>query len=224
MTTRKSATDKGFIIFTDQLPLLSCIDDASLGKAIKLLLQNFDTLEELKNNDTVKLAYELIATNIRRYREQSIKAREDGLKGGNPTVKGGVKGTHKGGVKGTHKGTVKGTVKQQDNTIHNITIQNNTIKEINNKDNNIELLGEFKNVKLTKEEIEKVKNIYQDKFSDAIELLSNYIASSGKKYKSHYAVLGKHNWVYSEIFKNNKSSEKLDISKMSDEELYNMVF
>ena len=80
-----------------------------------------------------------------------------------------------------------------------------------------ELQSDFK-------KIEKVKNIYNEKFSDAIELLSNYIASSGKKYKSHYAVLGKHNWVYSEIFKNSKSSEKFDISKMSDEELYNMVF
>ena len=42
--------------------------------------------------------------------------------------------------------------------------------------------------------------MYKEKFGKAIEILSSYIASSGKKYKSHYAVLGKHNWVYKRIF------------------------
>lgn len=86
MTMRKTATDNGFIIFKDQLSLLKLIPDDQLGKAIKLLLENFDDLPEL--ND---IAYEMFATNVRRYREQSLKAREDGLKGGNPTLKGTLK-------------------------------------------------------------------------------------------------------------------------------------
>ena len=90
MTMRKTATDNGFIIFKDQLSLLKLIPDDQLGKAIKLLLENFDELPEL--ND---IAYEMFATNVRRYREQSLKAREDGLRGGNPTLKGGVKSTLK---------------------------------------------------------------------------------------------------------------------------------
>ena len=90
MTIRKSATDNGFIIFKDQLSLLKLIPDEQLGKSIKLLLENFDELPEKDD-----LAYEMIATNVRRYREQSIKARQSGLKGGNPTLKGGDNGTVK---------------------------------------------------------------------------------------------------------------------------------
>lgn len=90
MTIRKSATENGFIIFKDQLSLLKLISDEQLGKSIKVLLENFDELPE--KND---LVYEMFATNVRRYREQAIKSRESGLKGGNPTLKGRDKDTHK---------------------------------------------------------------------------------------------------------------------------------
>ena len=83
MTIRKSATENGFIIFKDQISLLKLIPDEQLGKSIKMLLENFDELPE--KND---LVYEMFATNVRRYREQAIKSRESGLKGGNPTLKG----------------------------------------------------------------------------------------------------------------------------------------
>lgn len=64
----------------------------------------------------------------------------------------------------------------------------------------INTFGEFANVSLSTDEEEKLKQLYKEKFGKAIEILSSYIASSGKKYKSHYAVLGKHNWVYKRIF------------------------
>lgn len=62
------------------------------------------------------------------------------------------------------------------------------------------VLGEFSNVILSSAEAEKLQDLYKDRFNLAVEQLSSYIASSGKKYKSHYAVLGKHNWVYKKIF------------------------
>ena len=50
--------------------------------------------------------------------------------------------------------------------------------------------GEFNNVKLKPEEYLKVVNQYgEDKANALIEELSSYIASSGKRYKSHYATL-----------------------------------
>lgn len=116
MSTRKTATNNGFLLFKDQLPILENIPDENLGEAIKLLLKNFDSLENVFSEPFTVMAYELIATNIRRYREQSKKAREDGLRGGNPTLK------------GSDKGTLNPTLKQQDKTI-----QDNTIKENNNK-------------------------------------------------------------------------------------------
>ena len=48
------------------------------------------------------------------------------------------------------------------------------------------IYGEFKNVKLTDEEYQKLKN---KKLLPYIEKLSSYIASKGKKYKSHYATI-----------------------------------
>lgn len=49
-----------------------------------------------------------------------------------------------------------------------------------------DIYGEFKNVKLTKEEYKKLE---EKKLLPYIEQLSSYIASSGKRYKSHYATI-----------------------------------
>ena len=52
--------------------------------------------------------------------------------------------------------------------------------------------GEYSNVLLTDEEMEKLKEEYPD-WAARIERLSSYIASTGKKYKSHYATI--RNWA-----------------------------
>jgi hypothetical protein len=52
--------------------------------------------------------------------------------------------------------------------------------------------GEYNNVLLTDEELEKLKDEYFD-YEERIERLSSYIASKGVKYKSHYATI--RNWA-----------------------------
>ncbi len=52
--------------------------------------------------------------------------------------------------------------------------------------------GEYNNVLLTDEELQKLKTEYSD-FEERIERLSSYVASTGKKYKSHYATI--RNWA-----------------------------
>lgn len=52
--------------------------------------------------------------------------------------------------------------------------------------------GEYNNVLLTDEELEKLKNEYPD-WKERIERLSSYVASTGKRYKSHYATI--RNWA-----------------------------
>ena len=52
--------------------------------------------------------------------------------------------------------------------------------------------GEYNNVLLTDEELEKLKSEYPD-YEERIERLSSYVASTGKKYKSHYATI--RNWA-----------------------------
>ena len=49
--------------------------------------------------------------------------------------------------------------------------------------------GIYKNVLLTDDELSKLKDEYPTDYNDRIERLSEYIASSGKKYKSHLATI-----------------------------------
>lgn len=52
--------------------------------------------------------------------------------------------------------------------------------------------GEYKNVLLTDEELDKLREEYPD-YEERIERLSSYVASTGKSYKSHYATI--RNWA-----------------------------
>lgn len=73
---------------------------------------------------------------------------------------------------------------EEDNNI--LSVSNETKKPAKHK------YGEYKNVLLTDEELEKLKTEYSD-FEERIERLSSYVASTGKKYKSHYATI--RNWA-----------------------------
>lgn len=126
---------------------------------------------------------------------------------------------HKGVIKILEKNGIIGkdgqilnfeTVKEGLENSYNVTEQDKDKDKDKDKNNNKKekpenrILGEFRNVVLSTDEIAKLEELYKDRFAPAIEVLSSYIASSGKKYKSHYAVLGKHNWVYKKIFEENK--------------------
>ena len=52
--------------------------------------------------------------------------------------------------------------------------------------------GEYQNVLLTDDELQKLKTEYSD-YEQRIENLSSYVESTGKKYKSHYATI--RNWA-----------------------------
>lgn len=70
------------------------------------------------------------------------------------------------------------------------------VKKLKNVKNNIYIrphAGEFENVKLTSEELEKLKADYDYCYEEYIEKLSSYLAQTGKRYKSHYATLL--NWI-----------------------------
>ena len=53
--------------------------------------------------------------------------------------------------------------------------------------------GEYKNVLLSDEDMQKLKNEYPNDYEERIERLSSYIASSGKRYKNHLATI--RNWA-----------------------------
>ncbi len=69
----------------------------------------------------------------------------------------------------------------------------NKTKNININKNKKEIVkekfGEFENVLLSADELRKLKSKFGDETENYIERLSSYIASSGKRYKSHYATI-----------------------------------
>lgn len=89
------------------------------------------------------------------------------------------------------------------NMIQSVNIhktRNNKHKTINKKEIYKEKYGEFQNVFLTTDEFQKLKSKFGNSAEEYIEKLSSYVASSGKKYKSHYATIL--NWAQ----KDNQSS------------------
>ena len=73
--------------------------------------------------------------------------------------------------------------------------------------------GEYKNVLLTDEELQKLKTEYSD-YQERIDRLSCYVASTGKSYKNHYATI--RNWARRDnvekksVFKNETERDMLD--------------
>ncbi len=95
----------------------------------------------------------------------------------------------------------------------------NTKNQINKKNTETKKrkisFGEFQNVFLTEKENKKLKEIYitENKFNEAVAILSNYKEANGKKYKSDYAVLNRTNWVFKRIFPNgiiNQNEESIN--------------
>lgn len=64
--------------------------------------------------------------------------------------------------------------------------------------------GEYKNVLLSDEDMEKLKSEFPKDYSDRIENLSSYMASTGKPYKNHLATI--RTWARKET-KNGKTSK-----------------
>jgi len=68
--------------------------------------------------------------------------------------------------------------------------------------------GEYKNVLLTDEELDKLKNEFSD-YEQKIENLSSYIESKGAKYKSHLATI--RNWAKKDsVPQKGKTAQELD--------------
>lgn len=87
---------------------------------------------------------------------------------------------------------------KENNTVYNNTF--NTTNEYKRKNNKKEKsdkptpsprhrYGEYKNVFLSAEDMEKLKTEFPTDYNERIERLSEYIESSGKKYKSHLATI-----------------------------------
>ena len=83
------------------------------------------------------------------------------------------------------------------------------VKNVKKVKNNIYTrYGEFENVSLSEEELEKLKERFPYDWQARIENLSQYMQSKGKRYKSHYATILA--WSRREEPKTVKEERKLD--------------
>lgn len=74
--------------------------------------------------------------------------------------------------------------------------QENRYKRLENRDkskDNKHLYGEYKNVRLSDEEMEKLKQEFPNDYKERIERVSCYCASTGKSYKNYLATI--RNWA-----------------------------
>lgn len=94
-----------------------------------------------------------------------------------------------------NKKTAEKPQKNTNNNDNNYNNDNNSKEKINKKESRHKY-GEYKNVLLSDEELEKLKTEFPVDWTDRIENLSSYIASTGKTYKSHLATI--RNWARKE--------------------------
>lgn len=83
--------------------------------------------------------------------------------------------------------------------------------------------GEYKNVLLSDEDVEKLKNEFPTDWVARIERLSSYIASTGKSYKNHLATI--RNWARNEKPVTEQPKKQSDYDRFVDKlkEMYNEV-
>ncbi len=103
------------------------------------------------------------------------------------------------GSKGGRPGKAKGKLKESMEKPYGYPCDNH-IENENETENGTEIkvkmYGEFGNVKLSEEELEKLKERFPYDWRGKIDNLSSYMASKGKRYKSHYATIL--NWARKE--------------------------
>ena len=100
------------------------------------------------------------------------------------------------------------------NRTQTININNYKITKNNNRECVRHKYGEYKNVLLSDEELQKLKGEFNERVvMDKIEALSSYMKSTGKGYKSHIATL--RNWIRKDEggVKNESTGEKCEIYK-----------
>ena len=107
-------------------------------------------------------------------------------------------------VKSVVKRAVKSEVQTADIYKQNKTkLKENTANAVQKKT----ACGEFGNVLLTKNELEKLKSQYPQEFDAIIDYLSSYIEMKGYKAKSHYLAIQK--WVVLAYREQKKREENL---------------
>ena len=118
----------------------------------------------------------------------------------------------------------KSNVRQADKDIEEEKEDKKEIREEDNKKIIRHKYGEYKNVLLSDEDVEKLKTEFPTDWVARIENLSSYIASTGKTYKNHLATI--RNWARNEKPKESaKPNQQTDYDRFVGklQQMYNEV-
>ena len=91
------------------------------------------------------------------------------------------------------KDNVNDNVNENENDVSLHDSSNDTLPPLSKPKNVRHKYGEYKNVLLSDEDMEKLKIEFPNDYEERIERLSSYVESTGKKYKNHLATI--RNWA-----------------------------
>jgi hypothetical protein len=167
-----------FKLFLHQKPIIDSVPDDVVGKAVKAAFHYFATKEEMELDVLSMVVY----SSFKPYIEESFTDYErdvrNGHKGGRPQKPPVTPG--KGGLPSPTQAEAEADADAE------------AEKETGNKADKPHTrhkYGSYKNVLFTDEEYDKLQAEFPGDYSERIERLSEYIASTGKSYKSHLATI-----------------------------------
>ena len=195
-------------VFTDFAEAIEPLSEAERGRLFTAMLQYASTGETAELKGAERFVWPTAKQNIDRTRVEAERNAACGSKGGRPKKPVETDLNRKKPVetdlnrKKADKDKDKD--KDKDNIIPPIS-PNADIVPLEGERPHKHKYGEYKNVLLTDDELEKLKAEYAD-YLDRIERLSSYLASTGKTYKSHYATI--RNWARADAEKGRSNGAK----------------
>ena len=182
-------------VFTDFAEVIEPLSEAERGRLFTAMLQYASTGETAELKGAERFVWPTAKQNIDRTRVEAERNAACGSKGGRPKKPAETdlnrKKPAETDLNRKKADKDKDKDKDKDNIIPPIS-PNGDIVPLEGERPRKHKYGEYKNVLLTDDELEKLKAEYAD-YLDRIERLSSYIASTGKTYKSHYATI--RNWA-----------------------------
>ena len=193
-------------VFTDFAEAIEPLSEAERGRLFTAMLQYASTGETAELKGAERFVWPTAKQNIDRTRVEAERNAACGSKGGRPKKPAETDLNRKKPAETdlNRKKADKDKDKDKDNIIPPIS-PNGDIVPLEGERPHKHKYGEYKNVLLTDNELEKLKAEYAD-YLDRIERLSSYLASTGKTYKSHYATI--RNWARADAEKGRSNGAK----------------
>ena len=170
-------------LYARYLQTLAPFTDAERGRIVMAMITYSVTGESPEFEGNERYIWPTIQAQIDRdalaYQEKCAKNRANGAKGGRPPK-------NQTDIEKTERFLEK-PKKAKTNTKTNTNTKSNDIGA--DKPPTRHKYGSYKNVLFTDEEYAKLQAEYPADYSERIERLSEYIASTGKSYKSHLATI-----------------------------------